>query len=422
MERKIAGILVMAMFALGFAGCGQKGDDPDKETKKLQSVTLSMWGAKEDQEMLREMADAFVEEYKETAKFDIQVGVCSESDALDNVTADIPAAPDVYAFAGDQIEELVQQGALQEITINTDEIIRANGGSESAAVRAATVEGRLYGCPMAADNGYFMYYNKEYFKDADLETIEQMLDVAEDFHKKVAMDMKNGWYLYAFFGGDAGFSLVKKDDMTNACDFNGESPRGIRGADVLQSILAICAHEGFASMDDEEFREGVKDGTVIAGVDGTWAAADVKEAWGDQYGACKLPAYTCVEKELQMGSFAGYKMVGVNPYSDYVGYAMLLADWVTNQENQEKRFEERSASPTNVEAASSEKVKTDVTMAAVTEQNQYATLDGCESENYWEPMEALGTLCVEGNPEGRDLQQALDETVSEITKPLTKEE
>ena len=148
MERKIAGILVMAMFTFGFAGCGQKGEDPDKETKKLQSVTLSMWGAKEDQEMLREMADAFVEEYKETAKFDIQVGVCSESDALDNVTADIPAAPDVYAFAGDQIEELVQQGALQEITINTDEIIRANGGSESAAVRAATVEGRLYGCPI----------------------------------------------------------------------------------------------------------------------------------------------------------------------------------------------------------------------------------------------------------------------------------
>ncbi len=42
-----------------------------------------------------------------------------------------------------------------------------------------------------------------------------------------------------------------------------------------------------------------------------------------------------------MSSFTGYKMMGVNAYSKYPEWAAKLADWLTNEENQTIRFEER---------------------------------------------------------------------------------
>ena len=62
---------------------------------------------------------------------------------------------------------------------------------------------------------------------------------------------------------------------------------------------------------EEGFLEGVQDGSVIAGVSGVWNAVAMEEAWGADYGASKLPTYTCAERQIQMASFSGYKLIGV---------------------------------------------------------------------------------------------------------------
>ena len=74
---------------------------------------------------------------------------------------------------------------------------------------------------------------------------------------------------------------------------------------------------------------GVKDGSIIAGVSGTWNAKVAQEAWGENYAACKLPTYTVAGKQVQMASFAGFKLVGVNPYSQNMYDAMLFAEFMT---------------------------------------------------------------------------------------------
>ena len=48
-------------------------------------VELTMWGAEEDQGMLREMADAFIEENADKGNVTINIGACSEADAKDNI-------------------------------------------------------------------------------------------------------------------------------------------------------------------------------------------------------------------------------------------------------------------------------------------------------------------------------------------------
>ncbi len=374
-----------------------------------QDVTLTMWGAEEDQDLLREISDKFIEKYGNYGgTITINLGVQSESEAKDTVLNDPTAAADVYAFADDQLNELVKAGALQEVQLNADDVKSRN---TPASVDAATLDGKLYAYPLTADNGYFMFYDKSFFTEDDVKSLDTMMEKAAAAGKKVSMDVANGWYLYSFYAG-AGLNLGLADDGVNTvCNWN-EAP----GADVTQAIIDICKNPGFIALKDEEFTGKLKDGTLVAGVNGTWRANDAAEVWGDNYAACKLPTYTLNGEQVQMASFSGFKLIGVNPHSANVGAAMLLADFVTNEENEELRFQERAQGPSNITALAA---ASSPALTAVVEQSEYATLQRVGG-NYWASAETLGSICVNGNPDGKDTQALVDDAVAGITAPVTQ--
>ena len=374
-----------------------------------QDVTLTMWGAEEDQDLLREISDKFIEKYGNYGgKITINLGTQSESTAKDTVLTDPTAAADVYAFADDQLNELVKAGALQEVQLNADDIKSRN---TPASVDAATVDGKIYAYPLTADNGYFMFYDKSFFTEDDVKSLDTMMEKAATAGKKVSMDVANGWYLYSFYAG-AGLNLSLADDGVNTvCNWN-EAP----GADVTQAVIDICKNPGFIALKDEEFTGKLKDGTLVAGVNGTWRANDADEVWGDNYAACKLPTYTLNGEQVQMASFSGYKLIGVNPHSANVGAAMLLADFVTNEENEELRFKERAQGPSNTNALAA---ASSPALTAVVAQSEYANLQRVGG-NYWASAETLGQICVNGNPDGKDPQTLIEDAVAGITAPVTQ--
>ena len=374
-----------------------------------QDVTLTMWGAEEDQDLLREISDKFIEKYGNYGgKITINLGTQSESTAKDTVLTDPTAAADVYAFADDQLNELVKAGALQEVQLNADDVKNRN---TPASVDAATMDGKLYAYPLTADNGYFMFYDKSFFTEDDVKSLDTMMEKAAAAGKKVSMDVANGWYLYSFYAG-AGLNLGLADDGVNTvCNWN-EAP----GADVTQAVIDICKNPGFIALKDEEFTGKLKDGTLVAGVNGTWRANDAAEVWGDNYAACKLPTYTLNGEQVQMASFSGFKLIGVNPHSANVGAAMLLADFVTNEENEGLRFKERTQGPSNINALAA---ASSPALTAVVDQSEYATLQRVGG-NYWASAETLGSICVNGNPDGKDPQALIDDAVAGITAPVTQ--
>ena len=173
--KKMGMCIAICMLVISlFSGCG----------KEKENVTLSVWGAEEDQEMLNEMVDAFEEKYKDEAEFNITICVENEVTCKETVLIDPKKAADVYAFVDDQFRSLCQNNALLEVTENVDEIIEANGGKESAAVQSASYDGKLYAYPMTASNGYFLYYNKEYFTEEDVKSFDKMLEIAKENDKK----------------------------------------------------------------------------------------------------------------------------------------------------------------------------------------------------------------------------------------------
>lgn len=225
--------------------------------------------------------------------------------------------------------------------------------------------------------------------------------------------MSNAWYLYSFFKG-AGLDMhVTDDGVTNTCNWNA-TDTDITGVQVVEALLAITSNPGFREADSDPFVAGVKDGSIIAGVSGTWNANAAQEAWGENYAACKLPTYTVAGQQVQMASFAGFKLVGVNPYSQNVGDAMMFAEYMTNEESQVARFEMRGQGPSNVNAAASEKVQAAPAIAALAAQSAYATVQRVGNK-YWDPAAALGKILVNGNPDGIDLQTLLDNAVAGIT-------
>ena len=199
---------------------------------------------------------------------------------------------------------------------------------------------------------------------------------------------------------------LNEDGLTNYCTWNSaEGP--VSGVDVARSMLDIAAGSGFESRTDEEFLAGVRDGSVIAGVSGVWNAVAIQEAWGEDAGAAKLPTFTCKGQQIQMASFSGCKLIGVNAYSKHPQWAARLAEWITSEENQRLRFERRGQGPANTNAANSPEVQASPAIAALLAQSEYSQLQRVGGK-FWDPVSEFAGNLAAGNPSGESLQKQLD--------------
>ncbi len=368
-----------------------------------ENVALKVWGSQDDQAMLQEMTDAFKAANPDKT-YDITFGVVGEPDAKTKYLEDPEAAADVFAFANDQLYDLLSADALYEVTLNKDEIVAAN---VAGAIEAASSGDHLYAYPMTADNGYFLYYDKSVISDEQVKTLDGILEAAKAADKKVFMDVSNGWYIASFFL--AGGKLGLDENGKQTCDFNNEA-----GVAAGEAIKALTAHEAFLTGDDAILTGGMGD-TIAAGVSGTWNADAIKEKLGDNYAATKLPTYTANGEQVQMGSFAGFKLVGVNTMTMFPEDAMALAQWLTNEENQLKRFEMRAMGPSNIKVSESDAVQANEALAALALQAQFAVSQKDVLGNYWSPAEAFGTT-MEAKDYTKDVKTLLDEMVAQITQ------
>lgn len=382
--------------------CGSQKQPPAGSPPAEETVALTVWGAEEDEALLQEIFDSFRTRYAGQADFQITYQPQSESHCKDALLGDLEGGADVFAFADDQVAALAAAGGLDPIA----DASAIRSASLPAAAEAASVEGTLYAYPLTADNGYFLYYNKAYFTQEDVQNLNRMLEAAAQAEKLVAMDWSSAWYVYSFFGNTGLEVGLNEDGLTNYCTWNSaDGP--IRGVDVAQAMLDIAASPAFSNRTDEDFLAGVRDGSVIAGVSGVWNAVAVQEAWGADMGASKLPSYNCAGQEVQMASFSGCKLIGVNAYSKHPEWAAKLAEWITSEENQRLRFEMRGQGPANAGAANSSEVQSSPAIAALLEQSNYSQLQRVGGK-FWDPVAEFSGSMALGNPSGASLQSQLD--------------
>ncbi len=413
MKRKNYILFPALSLAVLLSGCQKNNSIPLKEeqTPDTGTVNLTVWGAEEDEELLSQIIGSFQEKYRGQADFNITYMPQSESSCTNALMADLEQGADVFAFADDQLNTLVAAGALEPVE-NAEAVKKAN---LPEAVLAASVNDTLYALPLTADNGYFLYYNKQYFSEDDIKSFDQMLTIAAENEKKISMEWSSGWYVYSLFG-NTGLTVGLNDDgITNYCTWNS-TDGSIKGTDVARAMQDIAMHPGFTSVDDAGFLAGVKNGTIIAGVNGVWNSVALEQAWGRNFGAAKLPSYRCAGKQVQMASFSGYKLIGVNAYSKHREWAAKLAEWIANEENQKLRFQLRGQGPSNINAAASDEVQNSPAIAALLAQSEFSCLQRIGG-NFWDPVTAFTANILAGNPSGKSLQEQLDTMVEGIIAP-----
>ena len=431
MKKKLVSVLLSAaMVATLLAGCGGGSDDSSDNTEgagsgEKQTVSLRMWGAEEDQDFLKQMADSFAEEYADAADITVEVGVESESTAKDTVLTDVEAAADVYSFASDQLPDLVNAGALQSID-DMDEALQAYAGKGVAdvkeantadSVEACTYIDTLYAFPRSADNGYFLFYDSSVLSEDDVATWDSLLAAADAAGKKVGMTLASGWYNASFFYS-AGFTTGLNDDGSTSMDWNGEADYS--GVEVTQAMLNITGNPAFMAVADGDSSNQLASGQLCAAVSGTWDASVAQEVFGDGYAATKLPTFTIAGDQLQQASVSGYKMVGVNAHSENAGWAALLADWITNEDAQRTQFEERQIGPSNKVVLESDEVQSNVALSALAAQNEYGVVQFA-GQNFWDPAATFGEIVAKGELKVDDtagIQAALDTLVDGATAPI----
>ena len=96
--------------------------------------------------------------------------------------------------------------------------------------------------------------------------------------------------------------------------------------------------------------------------------------------AAKLPTYTVAGKQVQMASFSGCKLIGVNPHSKNVGWSMLLAEYLTSEDTQVTRFKQRGLGPSNINASESDEVKADPAISALAAQAKICNTTACRRQ------------------------------------------
>lgn len=402
MRKRIAALLVggvlVAGSAMGLAACGKK----DKK--------LVLWGPSVQQESLQEMVNLFKEKNPDFG-LEIELGVAGEGDAYSMMSNDPKSGADVFAYANDQVVNLYSLGALARLGESTVEGLKSTNTVSS--VEAGKIGAGYYGYPYAADNGFFMYYDKSVVTEGKEANLKDVLDACKAKGKYFLYQLGTGWYAGSFIYGAGGEYTATYEGSTVSeitCNFD-QKPAGsdyTYGELGGQALIDLKKHEAFVNGDDAVISSYLSGKRLGACISGTWNAGAIEKALGDNYAATVLPKWTSSlnGETYDWKSFAGYKLYGVNAFSKNLDKAHQLAAFLSSEAMQEKRFDDSAIGPSNTTVAAMDKVKNNIAISTITKQiAENSVIQTALPSSYWTEIESFGNAMKDWDGSGNLLER-----------------
>ena len=416
---KLISLLLALVMVLSLGACGGKTNPsqgssaaPQGSTAAPQGSTSSgsqlagtydikVWCPENAVSWTKEQIDSFNKSNTDGIVINATVEAVGEGDAATSMITDVEAGGDLFFFAQDQTARLIEAGALAKLGKAAAANVLEN--NEETSVIAVKSGDELYAYPLTSDNGFFMYYDKSVIPEADLGSMEKLLEDCEKAGKYFSFDVKNGWYVASFFFATGCSSEWEYDDNGKAiaCRDNWNSANGLIAAKGLKTFVSSKAYNNSSSGAD--FAAATPSAIVVTG---TWDYNTIKDILGDNLGAAELPSFTVDGKSYHLGSYTGCKLLGVKPQTEAVKQAVLhrLAQFLTNEECETKLFEQLGWGPANL--AAREKASSPA-LTAFDAQKKYGTPQGQISGGWWDIAKAIATN-VENATDEKGLQDALD--------------
>ena len=416
--KKILAILLALALVLSMAACSKKGNDTDKSntgttsdggnsgtnsgsnsgsttdnggsTETKYEYDIKVWVPEKDAE--KDLTKSMIEEFNKTntdgIKLNASIESVSEADAATQMITDVEAGADMFNFAQDQLSRLIMAGAVTKLSDKAADFVRNN--NVKSGIDAVAAGDALYGYPITVDNGYYIFYDKSVISDEEAKTVEGILAACKKAGRTFAAPIGgNGWYLAGWFFGTGCDSTWVTDDDGNFVSIN-DTFNSDKGLIAAKGIYQIMSSGVWVDSDQaSEFQAAIP---CAAFVSGPWNNTTVHDILGDNMGAAKMPTYSVDGKSYQIGSFSGSKIIGVKPQSDATKAACLskLAQYLSGEECQKKRFEALEWGPSNINLATSDAVLANPGLAALAAQAPFAKPQGNVHGSWWDISKAIG--------------------------------
>ncbi len=400
----------------GFDNVASEADFGSEKNAKLK-----VWGPDNYTKLLQKQCDAFQKKFpKQVSK--IEVVVQTEAEAGTQMLSDAEAGADVFGFANDQLNNLVNAGVIAQIAPKYAADLKACDLEDAIAActlkNPKTKKDTLYAMPETG-NGYFLVYDKSVVSDKDASTFEGLLEACKKAGKTFIMDAGNGYYSCMFlFTGGLRLEGLEDDQVTQKFNKYDE-------AEVVASMKAFSTlmhkYKGtFKSLAVSNIPSGftstkTRKSSCGAGIDGNWDTAAIKAALGKNFGAAKLPTINIGGKDKQIYSMYGYKSIAVNGASKFPRTSQVLAYYLASEECQDQRCKELGWSPTNKASVEKDASKNDVAISALIEQSKYSIAQ-VNIGKIWDPFGNLGNQLVADttNPDSYDFKALLKKTIDNV--------
>ena len=399
--KKFLALLLSAVMMLSLCGFAS--------AEETYEFDITVWVAEEIKDLTIQQIANFNDTNEYGIKFNATVEAVSESEAATNMVVDVEAGGDLFCFAQDQFARLVQAGALAKLSPEAAEAAAVN--NTAGVVAAATSGDAMYAFPLTADNGYFMYYDKTVVAEEHIDSLEDIIADCEAAGKFFSFEMEtSAWYLASFF-----FATGCESEWTT--DEDGEF---ISVNDTFDSPNGLIAVKGMKKLVDSSSHNSSSSGSAFASgsavvITGTWDYVTVSEILGDNMGVADLPCFTVDGVQYHLGSYNGCKLMGVKPQVDEVKAAALeiLAEYLTGEECQLERFNERAWGPSNLAAQQSDAVQANPGLVALNAQAPYSIPQGQIHGSWWDIAKVIGDD-VKAATDEAGLQAALDNYQAKI--------
>ncbi len=391
---------------------------------------ILLWGPAEHEAVYQALWADFIEAHPEYADIEFQYGSNGDAGAYDNLAVDVQSGASLYTFANDQLANIVRIGAAAALNEEDSKWIEEN--HTQAANDAGKIEGKYYGFPVSADNGYVFCYSKDAFVgtsvwDEEKDSLKEGYTF-RDLYKALdergtgsdGQNWSNGlvlwpagsaWYESGVFFGTGGDYSIKFDSEgkqeSAECWFGYTEENGVKdytiGLEAARCMVnsytnedgSVSKHFMFSADERPAYNDLVTQYIVakdqpLAGIV-SWNNGSVfgsaENGWGDDYRATVLPTLESdtaqldgTGKKYTWKTFGGYKLMGINPYSAFarkdpqnLSILRELAKFLTGKDASMARFETSGLGPSNLEAQADEKVQASPFLSALAD--QYALTD-----------------------------------------------
>lgn len=433
-SRLMALLMVTMLVISSFAACGKKEETTKNDTTGTatvapvatdapaataapvvaKDVTLKVWAP--ENQIQSGTVDAMCKSFQALHpewNIAFTVETQGEDTAKDEILKDVTVAGDVFFFANDQLQALVDAGAIARLGGSTEEMVKTT--MAQPVVDTVTVGDAIYGIPFT-HNTFFMFYDKTLLTADDVKSVESiMAKQTPDGTYNFCFDDAGGWKLGSWYYG-AGLSVFGPagNDVTAGCDWNNAT-----GLAVTNYLIDLINNPKCAFNAEVTVSELAAEHKIGAWFDGSWNYQLYKDALGDNLGLAVIPTFSPDGNTYQLKGFYGSKAIGVNAQAAFPDVAVAFAAYLGGEEMQTQRFTETAQVPTNINAGNSAAVQADeVAKVIVAEANTASVMQPTSADfsaKYWSNAGSIATEIRSGDLNKDNAQTKLDTFVAALT-------